>query len=61
MLSFLAIDGGAFLDNKLKEAANMEDLMELFEECLQQIIAEIYDETKAFEHNPDAQYCQYCG
>lgn len=54
-------DGIFFLDNKLKEAASMDDLMELFEECLQQIIAEIYDETIPFEHNPDAQYCQYCG
>lgn len=53
-------DGIFFLENKLKQAASMDELMELFEESLSDIIAEIYDESLPFEHNPDAKFCQYC-
>ena len=39
---------------------SVEELMDYFEEALTQIIADLYDSTEEFEHDPKSDYCDYC-
>ncbi|MDX1651415.1 MAG: PD-(D/E)XK nuclease family protein [Brumimicrobium sp.] len=59
IVSLIDIENGPFyLENKLTE--DTDSLMQLFEEALGQIIAEIYSAESYFEHDPKSKYCSYC-
>jgi hypothetical protein len=55
--------------NNLKESpyylvnnltSSMDELMEVYEEAIQLLIGQIYDPATTFEHDIQAQYCNYC-
>lgn len=51
-------EGPFYLKNTLTR--DLPSLMELFEQALIEIIAEIYDTAQPFEHNIKSLYCKYC-
>jgi hypothetical protein len=49
------------LDHKLNFAGkSIGELCELFEQFLEEVINEIFNQSIAMEHNTDALYCNYC-
>jgi ATP-dependent helicase/nuclease subunit B len=55
--------------NNLKESpyylvnnltTSMDELMDVYEEAIQLLVAQIYDPSTTFEHDLQAQYCNYC-
>jgi hypothetical protein len=44
----------------LDQQTHLLDIPNLFDEGLQTLIENLLDGQKAFEHDPDAKYCQFC-
>lgn len=44
----------------LDQQAHLHDIPSLFDEGLHTLIENLLDDQSAFEHDPDAKYCQFC-
>jgi len=42
------------------QSLSMVEFMEDFQQLIQEIITQIFDQSKPFEHNIDSKYCAYC-
>ena len=42
------------------QSLSMVEFMEDFQQLMQEIITQIFDQSKPFEHNIDSKYCAYC-
>jgi len=38
----------------------LADIVPIVHELLSEILAQLFDKSQAFEHDPDSAYCQYC-
>jgi predicted DNA-binding protein (UPF0251 family) len=53
--------GSGFLPLKVKGSESItREILDEFKEALSEILLEIYDLEKPFEHNPDSNFCEYC-
>jgi hypothetical protein len=46
--------------NLIVKNGTLSDMVPIVDELLSEILAQLFDTTQPFEHQPDSDYCQYC-
>lgn len=45
---------------RFDKRTDLNEVPEIFQEGIQILITQLFDENQPFEHNPDSKYCQFC-